>query len=86
MSGEKNARLICITDDNSIEEPIEDQNNCKTRADTKTIAKTSSETQTDVKAAHRKVCVVLICQSVSQLYCYNFFTTFNLGFQSYSKR
>lgn len=58
VSGEKNARLICITDDNSIEEPIEDQNHCKTSADTKTIAKTSSETQTEVKAAHRKVCEV----------------------------
>lgn len=56
VSGEKNARLICITDDNSIEEPTEEQNHCKTSSDIKTIARTTSETQTEVKAAHRKVC------------------------------
>ncbi|XP_019758498.2 uncharacterized protein LOC109536639 isoform X2 [Dendroctonus ponderosae] len=61
ITGDKNARLICITDDNSGEEQPEDKEFidnkvCQTEFDetVKTILKTSSETQTDIKDSINK--------------------------------
>ncbi|XP_066246797.1 uncharacterized protein [Euwallacea similis] len=53
VTGDKNARLICIIDDNSLIE-LSETNEKNKELTTIEIVKTSSETQTDFKEAHNK--------------------------------